>query len=184
MHETTAGGRMPPAVQAGPGTGPLAAQAEGLQAGVTVYFPDGGRDLLYVEVAGRWVEYVKSAPPGRGIPSGQEIQPGPSTHAGPHTEADPVHWAGYTCHSPDEISRDRKRRVYYDPATRPDLLITGNGTAPALPLPVLELAGPLEDPEPWLDPDTGERFSSVQASTVMKLLRYAPQKPFTDPAVW
>jgi hypothetical protein len=193
MHETTAGSRRAPAVQAGP--------AEGLQAGVTVYFPDGGRDLLYVEVDGRWVEYVKSAPPSDApaleapalpnqSPASPAARPGPGIRfgldilPGPDTEAGPVHWAGYTCHSPDEITRERKRRLYYDPTTRPDLLFTGNGAAPALPLPVLELAGPLEDPEPWLDPDTGERFSSVQASTVMKLLRYSPRKPFTAPAVW
>ncbi|MFF2318474.1 hypothetical protein ACFVTE_19680 [Arthrobacter sp. NPDC058097] len=165
MHEMTTGSSMPPPVQTHP--------AANVQAGVTVYFLGGGQDLLYVEVDGQWVEYVKSAPPsGTAVPAA----PAPRTPAGPHDNPPgPVHWAGYTCHSPDEITRERKPRIYYDPATRPDLLFTGNGTAPALPLPVLEFAGPLEDPEPWLDPESGDRFSSGQASLVLKLLRFAPR---------
>ncbi|MFP3460912.1 hypothetical protein R5O87_08705 [Arthrobacter globiformis] len=181
MHETTAGGRMPPAVQAGAAAGPQAAPAEGLQAGVTVYFPDGGQDLLYIEVGGRWVEYVKSAPPSDSPVLDPPVLDAPANPAGsgiqacPDTQAGPVHWAGYTCHSPDEITRERKRRIYYDPVTRPDLLFSADGTAPALALPVLELAGPLGDPEPWVDPESGDRFSTGQASLVRKLLRYAPR---------
>ncbi|WP_307106254.1 hypothetical protein [Arthrobacter globiformis] len=166
---------MPPPVQTDP--------AANVQAGVTVYFLGGEQNLLYVEVDGQWVEYARSAPPPQ-APAEIPAQVGPDTQSGPDNQAGPVHWAGYTCHSPHEITRERKRRVYYDPASRPDVLKAGNGEAAALPLPVLELARHPEDPEPWLDPDTGDRFSSVQASTVTKLLRYAPRKPFTAPAVW
>lgn len=185
MHEMTTGSSMPPPVQTGP--------AASVQAGVTVYFLDGEQNLLYVEVDGQWVEYAKSAPPSgvqRPAAPASLTPPSPPTQTvqdiqpGPDTESGPVHWAGYTCHSPDEITRERKRRVYYDPASRPDLLMTGNGEAPALPLPVLELAGHLEDPEPWLDPESGDRFSPIQASLTLTLLRYAPRKPFTAPAVW
>jgi hypothetical protein len=176
MHEVTTGSSMPPAVQTDP--------AANVRAGVTVYFPGGEQNLLYVEVNGQWVEYVKSGPPSA---DQKPVAQAPLTHPIPHTDTSqnarpgpdacpgPVHWAGYTCHSPDEMTRDRKRREYYDPATRPDLLFTGNGEAPALPLPVLELAGHLADREPWLDPESGDRFSSVQASMVLKLLRYAPR---------
>jgi hypothetical protein len=185
MHEMTTGSSMPPPVQPDP--------AANVQAGVTAYFLGGEQNLLYVEVDGQWVEYVKSAPPSDDppleapaslTPSGPPAQTGQDTRPGPSTQTDPVHWAGYTCHSPDEINRDRQRRIYHDPASRPDLLMTGNGEAPALPLPVVVLAGHLEDPEPWLDPGTGDRFSAVQASTVTKLLRYAPRRPFTAPPVW
>lgn len=167
---------MPPAVQTDP--------AANVRAGVTVYFLGGEQNLLYVEVNGQWVEYVKSAPPSedqKPVAQAPLTQPIPHTDTsqnarpGPDAWPGPVHWAGYTCHSPDEMTRDRKRRVYYDPATRPDRLFTANGEAPALPLPVLELAGHLADPEPWLDPESGDRFSSVQASMVLKLLRYAPR---------
>ncbi|UKA56312.1 hypothetical protein LFT45_10650 [Arthrobacter sp. FW305-BF8] len=182
MHEITTGSSTPPAVQTDP--------AANVRAGVTVYFLGGEQNLLYVEVNGQWVEYVKSAPPPadprpaaqtpltRPNPhtdTNQNARPGPDGWPRPPAWPDPVHWAGYTCHSPYEITRERKRRVYHDPATRPDLILTANGGAPALPLPVLEPAGHLADPEPWLDPDTGNRFSSVQASTVLKLLRYAPR---------
>ena len=183
MHEMTTGSsRMPPAVQTDP--------AANVQAGVTVYFLGGEQNLLYVEVDGQWVEYVKSAPPSEDqkpvaqaplpqpIPhtdTGQDTRPGPDAQSGPDTQAGPVHWAGYTCHSPDEITPERRRRVYCDPATMPDLLFTGNGEAPALPLPLLDLAGHTADPEPWLDPESGDRFSSVEASLVLKLLRYAPR---------
>jgi hypothetical protein len=178
MHEVTTGSSMPPAVHTDP--------AANVRAGVTVYFLGGEQNLLYVEDNGQWVEYVKSAPPSEDqrpeaeapltqpIPhtdTNQDTRPGPDAWPGP------VHWAGYTCHSPYEITRERKRRVYYDPATRPDLLSNGNGEAPALPLPVLELAGDPQDPAPWLDPDTGERFSSDRASMVLRLLRYCPRKP-------
>lgn len=191
MHEMTTGSSMPPPVQTD--------SAANVQAGVTVYFLGGEQNLLYVEVDGQWVEYVKSAPPSGAPPleapesvaapgpptqAGESTQLGPNTQTGPNNQPGPVHWAGYTCHSPDEITRERKRRVYHDPASRPDLLMTGDGEAPALPLPVLELAGHLEDPEPWLEPESGDRFSSTQASLVLKLLRYAPRKPFTAPAVW
>ena len=191
MHEVTTGSSMPPAVQTDP--------AANVRAGVTVYFLGGEQNLLYVEVNGQWVEYVKSAPPAEDqrpesqapltqpIPhtdTSQNARPGPDAWPDPDAWPGPVHWAGYTCHSPYEITRERKRRVYYDPATRPDLLFTGNGEAPALPLPVLELTGDPQDPAPWLDPDTGERFSSDRASSVLRLLRYCPRKPFTTPAVW
>ncbi|WP_353712125.1 hypothetical protein [Arthrobacter sp. K5] len=176
MHEVTTGSSMPPAVHTDP--------AANVRAGVTVYFLGGEQNLLYVEDNGQWVEYVKSAPPSEDQRPEAEApltQPVPHTDTsqngrpGPDAWPDPVHWAGYTCHSPDEMTRDRKPRVYYDPCTRPDLLFTGNGEAPALPLPVLELAGHLADPEPWLDPESGDRFSSIQASMVLKLLRYAPR---------
>lgn len=176
MHEVTTGSSMPPAVHTDP--------AANVRAGVTVYFLGGEQNLLYVEVNGQWVEYVKSAPRSEDRRPDAEApltQPVPHTDTsqngrpGPDAWPDPVHWAGYTCHSPDEMTRDRKPRVYYDPCTRPDLLCTGNGEAPALPLPVLELAGHLADPEPWLDPESGDRFSSIQASMVLKLLRYAPR---------
>lgn len=170
MHEVTTGSSMPPAVQTDP--------AANVRAGLTVYFLGGEQNLLYVEVNGQWVEYIKSAPS-----SGDEkpVAEAPLTHPIPHThtaqnaQPGPVHWAGYTCHSPDELTRNHKRRVYCDPATTPGLLFTGNGEAPTLPLPVLELAGHLADPEPWLDPESGDRFSSAQASMVLKLLRYAPR---------
>ena len=181
MYEMTTGSSMPPPV---------------VRAGVPVYFPGGEQNLLYVQVDGQWVEYVKSAPPS-GVPApeppasftppstpAQTRRVSPDNGFNPGDQSGPVHWAGYTCHSPDEITRERKPRVYYDPASRPDLLMTGNREAPALPLPVLELAGHLEDPEPWLDPESGDRFSSLQASLTLKLLRYAPRKPFTAPAVW
>lgn len=176
MHEVTTGSVMPPAAQTDP--------AANVRAGVTVCFLGGEQNLLYVEVNGQWVEYVKSAPPSE---DQQPLAQTPTTHPTPHTDTshnartgpdaypDPVHWAGYTCHSPDELTGDRKRRVYYDPATRPDLIFSGNGEAPALPLPVLEPVGHLADPEPWLDPESGDRFSSDQASMVLKLLRYAPR---------
>lgn len=193
MHEMTTGSsRMPPAVQTDP--------AANVQAGVTVYFLGGEQNLLYVEVDGQWVEYVKSAPPSedprlelpaaaptppvpltqtdQNTQTGQDTRPGPDAQSGPDTQAGPVHWAGYTCHSPDEITPERRRRVYCDPAAMPDLLFTGNGEAPALPLPVLDLAGHTADPEPWLDPESGDRFSSVEASLVLKLLRYAPRLTF------
>ena len=185
MHEVTTGGSMPPAVQTDP--------AANVRAGVTVYFLGGEQNLLYVEVNGQWVEYVKSAPT---LEDQKPVAQAPLTQPIPYTDTSqnarpsrdawpgPVHWAGYTCHSPDELTRDRKRRVYYDPATRPDLLSAGNGGTPALPLPVLELAGHHEDTAPWLDPDTGERFSSEQASMVLKLLRYAPRKSSAALAGW
>ncbi|MFJ5696946.1 hypothetical protein [Arthrobacter sp. NPDC093139] len=176
MQEVTTGSSMPPAVETDP--------AANVRAGVTVYFLGGEQNLLYVEVNGQWVEYVKSAPPSEDqkpaaqaplaqpIPhtdTGQNARPGPDAWPGP------VHWAGYTCHSPDELTRDRKRRVYYDPATRPDRFFTANSEAPALPLPVVEFAGQMADPEPWLDLESGDRFSSLQASMVLKPLRYAPR---------
>ncbi|MFE4834735.1 hypothetical protein ACFRAU_08635 [Arthrobacter sp. NPDC056691] len=176
---------MPPPVPTDP--------AANVQAGVTAYFLGGEQNLLYVEVDGQWVEYVKSAPPSGATAAdapaalttpGPHPQGGRGMQPGTDNQTGPVHWAGYTCHSPDEITRERPRRVYHDPATRADLLLTGTGGAPALPLPVLELAGPLEDPAPWLDPESGERFSSDRASLVLKLLRYAPRKPFTAPGVW
>lgn len=186
MHEMRTDSSMPLAVHADPTTD--------VKAGVTVYFLGAAKTLLYVQVDGQWVEYVKSAPPSpsetqKPEAPGPLTQPIPHRHTsqngppGPDAQPDPVHWAGYTCHSPDELPRDCKRRVYYDPATKPDLLSTGNGEAPALPLPVLELSNQ-EDPTPWLDPDTGERFSSDGASTVRSLLRYAPRKPFTAPPAW
>ena len=176
MHEVTTGSSMPPAVQTDP--------AANVRAGVTAYFLGGEQNLLYVEVNGQWVEYVKSTPPSEDqtpVAQAPLTQPIPhtetsqNTRPGPDACPDPVHWAGYTCHSPDEMTRDRKRRVYHDPATMPNLLFTGNGRAPALPLPVLELTGDPEDPAPWLDPESGDRFSSGQASMVVKLLRYAPR---------
>ncbi|MFE4541220.1 hypothetical protein [Arthrobacter sp. NPDC056727] len=175
MHEMSAGGSMPPAAQTDP--------AANVQAGVTVYFPGGERNLLYVEVDGQWVEYVKSVttPEAAGRTHTLSVT---DTHACPDTGAGPVHWAGYTCHSPYEITREPRRRLYYDPRSRPDLFLAFDGQGPSLPLPVLELARDPEDPAPWLDPDTGERFSSDGASLVLKLLRYAPRKLFTAPAVW
>jgi hypothetical protein len=169
MHEVTTGSSMPPAVQTDP--------AANVRAGVTVYSPGGEQNLLYVEVNRQWVEYVKSAPP---------AEPERRNHTQPGLDAwpGPVHWAGHTCHSPYEITRERKRRFYHDPAARPDLFPAFDGQPPTLPLPVLELTGDPEDPAPWLDPDTGERFSSERASLVLRLLRYCPRKPFTAPAVW
>ncbi|MBD1544607.1 hypothetical protein G9E11_20685 [Arthrobacter sp. IA7] len=163
MHDVTTGSSMPPAVQTDP--------AANVRAGVTVYFLGGEQNLLYVEVNGQWVEYVKSAPP---------AEPEPRNH----TQPGPEHWAGYTCHSPDEMTRDRKQRVYYDPAARPDLFPAFHGQPPTLPLPVLKLTGDSEDPAPWLDPDTGERFSSERASLVLRLLGYCPRKSVTTPALW
>lgn len=177
MHEVTTGSSMPPTAQPDP--------AANVRAGVTVYFLGGEQNLLYVEVNGQWVEYVKSAPPSedqKPVAQAPLTQPIPHTDTshnarpGPDAWPGPVHWAGYTCHSPDELTRNRKRRVYYDPATKPVLSFTGNGEAPTLPLPVLELTDDHEDPTPWLDPDTGERFSSDGASMVLRLLRYAPRK--------
>jgi len=165
-----------------------------VQEGVTVYFLGGGQNRLYVEVDGQWVEYVRSAPPSgaqarvRTLPAedngmGQDSQTGPVTQTGPVNQTGPVHWAGYTCPSPDEITREPRRRVYYDPAARPDLFPATDGQ-PTMPLPVLELTGDPGDPAPWLDPKTGERFSPERASPVRRLLRYAPRKPFTAPAAW
>lgn len=181
MHEMTTGSSMPPPVQTD--------SAANVQSGVTVYFLGGEQNLLYVEIDGQWVEYVKSAPlpeaPRRShTPPLQEALSGQETQVSPAARIDPVHWAGYTCHSPYEITREPKRRAYYDPAARPDLFVSWDGQPPALPLPVLELADDPADPAPWLDPDTGERFSSDRASMVLKLLRFAPRKPFTAPANW
>ncbi|MDP9696098.1 UNVERIFIED_ORG: hypothetical protein J2X79_003676, partial [Arthrobacter globiformis] len=176
MHEVTAGSSMPPAVQTDP--------AANVRAGVTAYFLGGEQNLLYVEVNGQWVEYVKSTPPSedqKPVAQAPLTQPikhtdtSQNTRPGPDACPGPVHWAGYTCHSPDEMTRDRKRRVYYDPAARPDLFPAFHGQPPTLPLPVLELTGDPEDPAPWLDPESGDRFSSGQASMVVKLLRYAPR---------
>jgi len=167
MHEVTTGSSVPPVVQTDP--------APNVRAGVTVYFLGGEQNLLYVEVNGQWVEYVKSTPPA--LPERRNhTQPGPDACPGP------VHWAGYTCRSPYEITQERKRRIYYDPGARPDLFPALDGQPPTLPLPVLELTGDPEDPAPWLDPDTGERFSSEPASLILRLLRYCPRKPFTTPA--
>ncbi|MDQ0865207.1 hypothetical protein QF036_002788 [Arthrobacter globiformis] len=181
MYEVTTGSSTPPAVPTDP--------AANVRAGVTVYFLGGEQNLLYVEVNGQWVEYIKSAPPSE---DQKPVAQAPPTQPIPHTDTSqspnawlgPVHWAGYTCHSPDELTRDRKRRVYHDPAARPDLFPAFDGQPPTQPLPVLELTGDPEDPAPWLDPDTGERFSSDRASLVLRLLRYCPRKPFTTPAVW
>ncbi|MET3934193.1 hypothetical protein [Arthrobacter sp. OAP107] len=184
MHEITTGSSMPPAVQTDP--------AANVQADVTIYFLGGEQNLLYVEVNGQWVEYVKSAPP---FQDPDPVAQAPLTQPIPHTDTSqnarpgpdpcpgPVHWAGYTCHSPYEITRERKRRVYHDPAARPDLFPVFDGQPPTLPLPVLELTGD-PDPAPWLDPDTGERFSSDRASLVLRLLMYSPRSPFTTSAVW
>jgi hypothetical protein len=183
MQEATATS-MPPAVQTDP--------AANVRAGVTVYFLGGEQNLLYVEVNGQWVEYVKSAPPSE---DQKPLTQAPLTQPTPHTDTNqnarpdpdawpgPVHWAGYTCHSPYEITRERKRRVYHDPATRPDLCPALDGQPPTLPLPVLQLTGDPQDPAPWLDPDTGERFSSDRASMVLRLLRYCPRKPYPTSAV-
>ncbi|HEY3573474.1 MAG TPA: hypothetical protein VGK98_06570 [Arthrobacter sp.] len=168
MHEVTTGSSMPPVVQTDP--------APKVRAGVTVYFLGGEQNLLYVEVNGQWAEYVKS--------TRQRNLNGETTLSRAQMPARrPVHWAGYTCRSPYEITQERKRRIYYDPRARPDLFPALDGQPPTLPLPVLELTGDPEDPAPWLDPDTGERFSSEPASLILRLLRYCPRKPFTTPAV-
>jgi hypothetical protein len=155
---------MPPAAHTDP--------APNVRAGVTVYFLGSEQNLLYVQINGQWVEYVKSTPP---------AEPERRTHTEPGHEQwpDPVHWAGYTCHSPYEITPERKRRTYHDPAARPDLFPTLDGQPPTLPLPVLELTADPEDPAPWLDPDTGERFTPERASLILKLLKYSPRKPLT-----
>lgn len=131
--------------------------------GVTVYFPDGGRDLIYLEIDGQWVEYAKSVPR-LDVPSG------------PDTPSNNLHWAGYSSDSSQEITREPKHRVYYDPTDRPDLFTVKDGEPPTLPLPVLDLNSHAEDPDPWLDPETGIRFSADQARTITKLLRYSPRK--------
>jgi hypothetical protein len=168
MPEVRTGSSMPPAAHTD-----LAAN---VRAGVTVYFLGGEQNLLYVQINGQWVEYIKSTP---------LQEPGRRTHPEPGPDAwpDPVHWAGYTCHSPYEITPDRKRRTYHDPAARPDLFPALDGQPPTLPLPVLELTTDPQDPAPWLDPDTGERLTPEQASLALRLLRYSPRKPQT-PADW
>ncbi|MDQ0864801.1 hypothetical protein QF036_002382 [Arthrobacter globiformis] len=184
MHEVTTGSSTPPAVQTHP--------AANMRAGVTVYFLGGEQNLLYVEINGQWVEYIKSAPPSedqKPVAQAPPTQPNPHTNTsqnarpGPDAWPDPVHWAGYTCHSPYEITPERKRRAYHDPAARPDLFPAFDGQPPTQPLPVLELTGDPQDPAPWLDPDTGERFSSDRASLTLRLLRYSPRKPSTTTAV-
>jgi len=164
MHEVTTGSSMPPAALTDP--------APNVRAGVTVYFLGGEQNLIYVQVNGQWVEYVKSAPP---------AEPERRTHTEPGRDEwpDPVHWAGHTCHSPYEISRERKRRTYHYPAARPDLFPALDGQPPTLPLPVLEPTTDPEDPAPWLDPDTGGRFTSERASLILRLLGYCPRKPLT-----
>lgn len=162
MIEVTTGG-------AGPGQEQIAPTASA-DTGVTVYFPGGGQDLIYVQIDGQWVAYEKSVPPQ--APNFTETSPEPQV----------VHWAGYTCHSPYEITREPQRRVYYDPAARPDLFPTKEGGPPTAPLPVLDLVHDSEDPKPWLDPETANRFSSDEARTATNLLNYAPRTTSPEPA--
>lgn len=148
--------------------------------GVTVYFPGGGHDLVYLQIDGQWVAYEKSV---SRTASDFTQGDGPRAKGRQESEREPqvVHWAGYTCHSPYEITREPRRRVYYDPAAHPDLFVTKDGGPPTAPLPVLDLDGS-SDPKPWIDPKTGNRFSSDEARTVANLLNYAPRKSAPEDA--
>ena len=87
-----------------------------------------------------------------------------------------LHWAGHRSGSCQELARECRPRVYYDPRERPDLFITQYGEPPTAPLPDLDLNGHLEDPEPWLDPNTGNRLTCGQARTAKHILKYEPRK--------
>lgn len=146
---------------------------------VAVYFPAHEPGVVYVQTSGTWIRYERSDPcPEAGIEeqlteqlyavNGSKIQePAPDNHN--------LHWAGHRSGSSQELIRKRRPRVYYDPQKHPGLLETENGAA-AAPLPDLELNGHLEDPEPWLDPTSGTRFTGEQARTATAILTYAPRK--------
>lgn len=160
-----------------------------IEADVTVYFP-AEPDVIYVKVGGEWVQYERSGPCSgtrednpednrednlAGLNGVREKTVQEETAQESPLELKDLHWAGHGAGSCHELTPARKRRVYYDAKDRPDLFIVRDGEPPTRPLPVLDLDGHPQDPEPWLDPETGTRFTGDQARTTTTLLKYAPR---------
>lgn len=165
-----------------------------VKADVTVYFP-AEPDVIYVKVGGEWVQYERSGPcsgtredhrednladnrAGSNVVQEKTVQEKTAqeeTAQETPLELKDLHWPGHGAGSCHELTQARKRRVYYDAKDRPDLFIVRDGEPPARPLPVLDLDGHPQDPEPWLDPETGTRFTGDQARTTTTLLKYAPR---------
>jgi hypothetical protein len=154
-----------------------------LEVNVTVYFPVHAHGFpvkepgaIYVQAAGRWLRYEKSGPCSKADTMEQSNGANGSNAQEIAPENHSLHWAGHQSGRSQELIRERKPRVYYDPQKHPSLFVTENGGPPTAPLPALELNGHQEDSEPWLDPDSGTRFTCEQARTVTAVLRYAPRK--------
>lgn len=152
-----------------------------VEADVTAYFP-AEPDVIYVKVGGEWVQYERSGPCSgtrednlAGLNGAREKTAREKTAQETPLKLKDLHWAGHGAGSCHELTPARKRRVYYDPKERPDLFIVRDGEPSARPLPVLDLDGHPQDPEPWLDPETGTRFTGDQARTTTTLLKYAPR---------
>lgn len=144
---------------------------------VTVCFP-AEQDVIYVKTGKEWVRYERS---GRcsdtcaGIPRGMNGLQEKTAQEGA-LEIKDLHWAGHGAGRCQELMPAHKHRVYYDPRERPDLFIIKDGEPPTRPLPALDLDDHLQDPEPWLDPASGTRFTCDQARITTTLLKYAPRE--------
>lgn len=143
------------------------------KADVDVYFP-GEPGVIYVRRFGLWFRYERSGSLSA-ADTKEELNGGNGSVHECAPESLSLHWPGYYSGSSQELILKRRPRVYYDPHKHPDRLVCGNGEPPTLPLPVLELNGHQEDPEPWLDPITGKRFTCDQARTPTAILRYSPR---------
>ncbi|WP_458780361.1 hypothetical protein [Arthrobacter sp. D3-16] len=139
-----------------------------------VYFP-GEPGVVYVRRSGLWCRYERSGSLSEADTKG-ELNGGNGSAQECAPESRNPHWPGYYSGSSQELIRERRPRVYYDPHQHPERFVCAKGESPTLPLPVLELNGHQEDPEPWLDPTTGNRFTCDQARTPTAILRYAPRK--------
>ncbi|MBT2550806.1 hypothetical protein [Arthrobacter sp. ISL-65] len=143
---------------------------------VTVYIPAHEPDAIYVQAAGTWLRYEKYGP----CPEtdANEWFNRAQDRNGPEPVPEPLslHWAGHRSGSSQELIRKRRPRVYCDPQKHPDLFVTQNDGPPTAPLPALELTAHPGDPEPWVDPNNGTRFTCEQARTATAILRYAPRK--------
>ncbi len=144
------------------------------KADVDVYFP-GEPGVIYVRRSGLWFRYQRSDSVS-GADTKEELNGGNGSVRECAPESRSLHWAGYYSGSSQELIRERRPRVYFDPHKYPDRFVCGNGELPTLPLPVLELNGHQEDPEPWLDPTTGNRFTCDQARTLTAILNFSPRK--------
>ncbi|WP_461188409.1 hypothetical protein [Arthrobacter sp. Z4-13] len=146
-----------------------------LKADVDVYVPADDPGVIYVRSSGTWFRYERSDPRAEAAPTEAINGGNGSVHESPRENLS-LHWAGQHSGSSQELIRDRRPRVYYDPHSHPGLFVTDNGGRPTAPLPALEMNGHLEDSEPWLDPATGKRFTCDQARTLTAILKYAPRK--------